>query len=136
MGCGCATEERSGTATAGCGHRPSTAPWRRPRAAKRPPPAARDAATGARQIAPTGPGRMPGEAVFVPADGGDGVGGGGGEDDGYLLTLVSDLRRDASELIVLDARDITAAPVATVELPHRVPAGIHGSWIPDSATGP
>ncbi|MFJ2200653.1 carotenoid oxygenase family protein [Streptomyces violaceusniger] len=95
-----------------------------------------DAATGARQIAPTGPGRMPGEAVFVPADGGGGAGGGGSEDDGYLLTLVSDLRRDASELIVLDARDITAAPVATVELPHRVPAGIHGSWIPDPATGP
>ncbi|MBP8537230.1 carotenoid oxygenase family protein [Streptomyces sp. MK37H] len=42
-------------------------------------------------------------------------------------------------LIVLDARDITAAPVATVDLPHRVPAGIHGSWIPDlpdAATGP
>lgn len=32
--------------------------------------------------------------------------------------------------------NITAAPVATVELPHRVPAGIHGSWIPDLATGP
>ncbi|WP_208949197.1 carotenoid oxygenase family protein [Streptomyces violaceusniger] len=38
--------------------------------------------------------------------------------------------------IVLDARDITAASVATVELPHRVPAGIHGSWIPAPATGP
>ncbi|MBD3010405.1 MULTISPECIES: carotenoid oxygenase family protein [unclassified Streptomyces] len=39
----------------------------------------------------------------------------------------------------LDARDITAAPIATVEPPHRVPAGIHGSWIPDlpdAATGP
>ncbi|MFE2186398.1 carotenoid oxygenase family protein [Streptomyces sp. NPDC059455] len=102
-----------------------------------------DAATGARQIAPTGPGRMPGEAVFVPAaGGGDGEaygGRGGSEDDGYLLTVVSDLHRDASELIVLDAQDITAAPVATVELPHRVPAGIHGSWIPDlpdAATGP
>ncbi|MDN3057542.1 carotenoid oxygenase family protein [Streptomyces sp. SRF1] len=111
-----------------------------------------DTATGARQIAPMGPGRMPGEAVFVPADGsggGDDGGsrgetrprgrhgsGAGGEDDGYLLTIVSDLRRDASELIVLDAHDIAGAPVATVELPHRVPAGIHGSWIPDPAPGP
>ncbi|WAP55612.1 carotenoid oxygenase family protein [Streptomyces sp. S465] len=91
-----------------------------------------DTATGARQIAPTGPGRMPGEAVFVPAAGSRG----GGEDDGYLLTIVSDLRRDASELIVLDAHDITAGPVATVELPHRVPAGIHGSWVPDASPGP
>ncbi|MFF7250845.1 carotenoid oxygenase family protein [Embleya sp. NPDC008237] len=84
-----------------------------------------DASTGERQVAGQGPGRMPGEAVFVPAA--DGT----AEDDGYLLTVVSDLVRDASELLVLDARDVTAAPVATVELPRRVPAGMHGSWFPD-----
>ncbi|WHT21532.1 carotenoid oxygenase family protein [Crossiella sp. CA-258035] len=84
-----------------------------------------DDATGGRQVLPLGPERMPGEAVFVPAAGG------GAEDDGYLLTVVSDLRRDNSELLVLDARDLGAAPVAVVELPHRVPSGIHGSWIPD-----
>ncbi|MFE2870860.1 carotenoid oxygenase family protein [Embleya sp. NPDC059259] len=84
-----------------------------------------DASTGERQVAGQGPGRMPGEAVFVPAAAGT------AEDDGYLLTVVGDLARDGSELLVLDARDITAAPIATVELPRRVPAGIHGSWIPD-----
>ncbi|WP_326643320.1 carotenoid oxygenase family protein [Streptosporangium sp. NBC_01755] len=85
-----------------------------------------DRATGTRRIAPTGRDRMPGEAVFVPSAGGT------REDDGYLLTVVGDLARDTSELLVLDAGDIAAAPIATVELPRRVPGGIHGSWIPDT----
>jgi len=44
--------------------------------------------------------------------------------------VVSDLGSDSSELLILDAGDL--ATVAAVELPRRVPAGIHGSWIPDS----
>jgi carotenoid cleavage dioxygenase-like enzyme len=83
--------------------------------------------TGERIVRPAGPGRQPGEAVFVPAA--DGV----AEDDGWLLTIVSDLREDASELLVLDARDLSVT--ASVALPRRVPSGIHGSWIPDSRIG-
>ena len=30
--------------------------------------------------------------------------------------------------IELDAADVAAGPVATVELPFRVPAGLHGNW--------
>ncbi|GAA2291641.1 carotenoid oxygenase family protein [Nonomuraea roseoviolacea subsp. roseoviolacea] len=84
-----------------------------------------DTTTGERQLFSHGADRLPGEAVFVPAAGGT------REDDGYLLTIVSDLRADASQLLVLDASDLTAEPVATVELPRRVPAGIHGHWIED-----
>ena len=87
-----------------------------------------DHETGGRQIGVTGADRLPGEAVFVPAEGGT------AEDDGYLLTIVSDTVRRTSELVVLDARDVTAPPVATVELVRHVPAGIHGSWIPDAPT--
>lgn len=75
-----------------------------------------DSRTGRKTLLAHGEGRMPGEAVFVPARGGT------AEDDGYLLTLVSDVRADASELLVLDAGDLTT--VAAVELPRRVPAGI------------
>lgn len=88
-----------------------------------------DVRTGERQLAPMGEGRMPGEAVFVPSAEGS------GEDEGYLLTIVSDLVRDTSELLVLDATDVRRDPVAVVELPRRVPSGIHGSWIPDSDLG-
>ncbi len=71
-----------------------------------------------------GPGRIPGEAVFAPADGTPGGG-------GWLLTYVHDARRGASDLVVLDANDPAAEPVATVHLPVRVPHGFHGSWLPD-----
>lgn len=87
-----------------------------------------DQLNGNRYIRPVGPDRMPSEAVFVPAAGAT------GEDEGYLLSVVSELHRDGAELLVLDATDITAPPVATVEIPRRVPGGIHGSWIPDAPT--
>ncbi|WP_188196753.1 carotenoid oxygenase family protein [Nonomuraea sp. SYSU D8015] len=85
-----------------------------------------DTATGRRQLLSHGEHRMPGESVFVPAEGAT------GEDDGYLLTIVSDLHANASQLLVLDATDIARDPIATVELPRRVPAGIHGHWIEDN----
>lgn len=84
-----------------------------------------DRHSGTRQVLPVGTGVLPSEAVFVPAAGAT------NEDDGYLLTVVSDLNRDASSLLVLDASDLGRAPVATVRLPRRVTAGIHGSWITD-----
>ncbi len=66
----------------------------------------------------------PGEAVFVPAADAR------GEDEGWLLTIVSDLGGRGSELLVLDATDLSRT--ASVRLPRRVPAGFHGSWIADS----
>jgi carotenoid cleavage dioxygenase len=47
------------------------------------------------------------------------------------LTIVSDLARGTSELLLSDATDLRRDPVAVVELPRRAPSGIHGSWIPD-----
>ncbi|MER7661879.1 carotenoid oxygenase family protein [Streptomyces sp. NPDC096193] len=89
-----------------------------------------DRKTGARQIHHVGTGQLPSEAVFVPAAGASDA----DEDGGYLLTAVSDLNRDASRLLVLDASDVAGPPVATVRLPRRVPATIHGSWVPDGDT--
>ncbi|MBM9838681.1 dioxygenase [Rhodococcus hoagii] len=81
--------------------------------------------TGGRTITATGEGSIPGEAVFVPREHA------AAEDDGYLLSIVGNTVRDASELLILDARDIEAPPIAAVELPRRVPGGVHGSWIAD-----
>ena len=67
-----------------------------------------------------------GEAVFVPAEDSS------GEDEGWLLSIVTNTDPAvASQLLVHDATDLTAKPVASVLLPRRVPAGFHGSWIPD-----
>ncbi|WP_223838399.1 carotenoid oxygenase family protein [Saccharopolyspora pogona] len=67
-----------------------------------------------------------GEAVFVPAADAR------NEDDGWLLSIISDRTGKGSDLVVLDTTDTTAAPVATVHLPRRVPTGFHGSWVPDA----
>ncbi|MFD9281627.1 carotenoid oxygenase family protein [Streptomyces mirabilis] len=83
-----------------------------------------DRTTGARRVHRAGDARLPSEAVFVPAAGAT------REDDGYLLTVVSDLKQDASQLLVLDASGLDR--IATVHLPRRVTGGIHGSWIPDT----
>jgi carotenoid cleavage dioxygenase len=58
------------------------------------------------------------------------------EDDGFLMTFVYDGERNASELLVLDAQDLSASPLARVLLPARVPFGFHGSWVPDGWDGP
>lgn len=72
-----------------------------------------------------GDGHYTGEAGFVPmADA-------HAEDDGYLMVFVFDPDRAATDLVILSAEDFTGPPVATVHLPVRVPAGFHGSWIPD-----
>jgi carotenoid cleavage dioxygenase len=68
-----------------------------------------------------------GEAVFVPENAT------AAEDDGYVLSLVYDKERDASDLLVLHAQDFTGDPVAVVHLPVRVPYGFHGNWAPDGA---
>jgi carotenoid cleavage dioxygenase len=70
-------------------------------------------------------GQVAGEPVFVPAAGAT------SEDDGYLMTFVHDEATDRSHLTILDASDMAADPIAEVQLPRRVPAGFHGSWVAD-----
>lgn len=87
-----------------------------------------DSQTGKRSVFAEGSGRMPSEAIFVGAQDAK------SEDDGWLLTHVSDLESNSSEFLILDATDLEAPPVAVVELPWRIPISIHGSWIPDSVS--
>jgi carotenoid cleavage dioxygenase-like enzyme len=71
-----------------------------------------------------GPGRTPAEASFAPAD--DRPGG-----PGWLITYVYDAATDTSDVVILDAADLDAPPVAEIHLPQRVPFGFHGNWMPD-----
>ena len=82
-----------------------------------------DRLTDTRQAIELGAGRMPGEAVFVPAEGPT------AEDDGYLMTYLYDAREDQSSFVIFDAASMSPEPVASIELP-RIPFGFHGSWIP------
>lgn len=86
-----------------------------------------DVRSGARQLLSLPEGVMAGEPCFVPDPKGT------AEDHGWLLAYVTDLRSYEAELWILDATRIEAGPVAAIELPVWVPAGVHGSWIDDLA---
>lgn len=86
-----------------------------------------DTVTGAVEAIEFGAGRTIGEVVFVPRSSD------AAEDDGWYLTLVHDRATDRSDLVVLDAQDPSAGPVASVHLPDRVPVGFHGNWIASSS---
>ena len=69
-----------------------------------------------------------GESVFAPDPAGT------NEDDGWLVNAIYDDTRDATDVVILDARDIAHGPVATVHLPQRVPFGFHANWFAADAT--
>jgi carotenoid cleavage dioxygenase-like enzyme len=82
-----------------------------------------DVRAGTRVAHDFGPGRHPGEFVFVgdPDRAAD-------EDGGWLLGLVHDDASERTSLMILDAQDFAGAPAAEVRLPRRVPYGFHGLW--------
>lgn len=73
-----------------------------------------------------GPGQSPGEPIFVRDPDGR------ADDEGWVLSVVYDAGRDASDLVVLDASSFGKDPEAVIHLPSRVPFGFHGSWVPAS----
>jgi len=52
------------------------------------------------------------------------------EDDGYVVTIVTDAATGGSQCWVFAAQDIAKGPIAKVDLPSRVPPGFHAKWIP------
>ena len=65
-----------------------------------------------------------GEPLFVPRSAT------AAEDDGWVIVLVYDGDRDASDFYVLEAGNIAGEAVARIKLPHRIPYGFHGNWVP------
>lgn len=69
-----------------------------------------------------GPGRYASEAPFAPRIGAV------AEDDGYLVSFITDEIAGTSECILLDARTIEAGPVCRIALPHKLCSGTHACW--------
>lgn len=70
-------------------------------------------------------GRTGSEASFIQAANAT------SEDDGYLMSYVHDPSSNTSELVIFNAKELDDGPLARIHLPVRVPAGFHGSWIPN-----
>ena len=81
-----------------------------------------DLQSGQRQVWSAAPRGFVSEPLMVPRPGAT------AEDDGWVLCLVWNGARSASDLVILDAASL--AEVAVLELPLAVPYGLHGSWSP------
>jgi all-trans-8'-apo-beta-carotenal 15,15'-oxygenase len=100
-----------------------------------------DTKTGAEQVWSAAPRGFVSEPIFVPRPHSTDVAAAvtpdvgdpqantvADEDDGWVLAVVYDAGRHASDLVILDARNLQAGPLATVHLPHHLPHGLHGSF--------
>jgi carotenoid cleavage dioxygenase-like enzyme len=65
------------------------------------------------------PGVALGEPIYIP-----------GEQRDYWGAIGTDPADMKSRFYVLDAESPADGPLATIELPIRVPAGLHGAWLP------
>jgi carotenoid cleavage dioxygenase-like enzyme len=67
------------------------------------------------------------EPIFVPRPGN---GAAHAEDDGWVLALVYDPASDASNVTVLDARDLSAESLARAWFDHHLPPTFQGAFAP------
>ncbi len=90
---------------------------------------AHDLRTGTRTSRDFGPGKVPGEFVFVPRCAA------ASEGDGWLMGYVIDVPSETTDLVILDARNIALPAIATVHIPCRIPPGFHSNWLADKIAG-
>jgi carotenoid cleavage dioxygenase len=77
----------------------------------------------------SGPDSSPEEPIFVPRSP-DAT-----EGDGWLLTIVGRRAENRTDLVILDAKNLEAGPVAIVKFPCRVHEGFHGVWASAKSLG-
>jgi carotenoid cleavage dioxygenase-like enzyme len=81
-----------------------------------------DVRTGTQETYPFGDGVYGSETAMAPRV--DGA----GEDDGYLVTLTTDMNADASYCLIFDAARVGDGPVCKLQLPERISSGTHSTW--------
>ena len=81
-----------------------------------------DFETGQSWSLPFGENRFGSEAPFIPRINAK------DEDDGYLVSFITDMNTDQSECVLVDAKEIEAGPVCRIILPHRISSGTHAVW--------
>jgi carotenoid cleavage dioxygenase-like enzyme len=88
-----------------------------------------DLETGNTERIEFGSDRFGSEAPFAPRIGAT------EEDDGYIVTFISDVAANTSECVLYDARALGDGPVCRIILPERICAGTHGCWASDTDIG-
>jgi carotenoid cleavage dioxygenase len=85
-----------------------------------------DVQTGTEQRISFGDGVYGSETAMAPRVGSR------AEDDGYLVTLTTDMNDDASYCLVFDAARLEDGPVCKLQLPERISSGTHSTWVAGS----
>ncbi len=67
-------------------------------------------------------GQYASEAPFVPRIGAV------DEDDGYLVSFITDENAGRSECVLLDAKRVQDGPICRIALPHKLCSGTHSCW--------
>jgi carotenoid cleavage dioxygenase-like enzyme len=83
-----------------------------------------DLETGSTQRHDFGPGCEAGDAVLAPRCAH------APEADGWVMSYVRDKASGRASFVLLDTRDFTGEPVASVDLPTCGPRGFHSAWLP------
>ncbi len=86
-----------------------------------------DLHAGTSEVVQYGDGIFGSESPFAPAAG---AGPDAAEEDGYVLTFVTNRADWSSACWVYRADALSDGPIAKVALPIRVPAGFHATWMP------
>jgi len=81
-----------------------------------------DLETGESSSLEFGEERYGSEAPFVPRINAE------DEDDGYLVSFITDMKEDRAECVLIDAKNLEAGPVCRIILPHRISSGTHACW--------
>ena len=71
-----------------------------------------------------GPDSAPEEPVFVPK------GPDAAEGEGYLISVIGRRKLNRNDIVILDALDLGAGPLATLKVPFRLRYAFHGTWVP------
>ena len=81
-----------------------------------------DLGSGVRTVHELPEGDLTGEPVFVPrrADAPEG--------DGWIVALIYRRAQNRSDFAVFEAKNLAHGPIATAQIPRRVPHGFHGNW--------
>ena len=84
-----------------------------------------DVETGATVSHDFAPDGYPGEPVFIP------YGQSGQEDEGCVVSLVFDAASGLTDVVGLEARDLSGPALFKARLRHHVPFGLHGFFTPE-----
>ena len=50
------------------------------------------------------------------------------EDDGYLVSFITNENTQTSEIILIDSKQFEKGPVCRIQLPHKLCSGTHACW--------